>query len=71
MSVTFRLRQGVRSHSGGVFDVEALLANFGRVKDQRTGGGLYSRLGDWVSAEKVAATTVRIRFSKPHPDYLA
>jgi peptide/nickel transport system substrate-binding protein len=71
MSVMFRLRQGVRTHSGGVFDVDALLANFRRVKDQRTGGGLYSRLGDWASAEKVSATAVRIRFSKPHPDYLA
>lgn len=71
MSVMFQLRQGVRTHSGGTFDAEALLANFRRVKDQRTGGGLYSRLSDWVSAEKVSAGGVRVRFAKPHPDYLA
>jgi len=71
LSATFRLREGVRTHSGGAFDAEALLANFRRVKDKATGGGLFSRLQDWTSAEKLDAVTVRFRFSQPHPDYLA
>jgi peptide/nickel transport system substrate-binding protein len=70
-SAIFRLREGVRTHSGGVFDAEALIANFKRIKDKATGGGIFSRLQDWTSAEKLDATTVRFRFSRPHPDYLA
>jgi peptide/nickel transport system substrate-binding protein len=71
LSVVFRLRQGVRTHSGGAFDADALLANFRRVKDPKTGGGLFSRLSDWAAAEKVSSHGVRVRFAKPHPDYLA
>ncbi len=70
-SAVFRLREGVRTHSGGAFDAEALLANFRRVKDKATGGGLFSRLEDWTGAEKLDARTVRFRFARPRPDYLA
>ncbi len=71
MSAVFRVRQGVRTHLGGTFDADALLANFRRTKERTTGGGLFSRLGDWTSAEKLDSHGVRFRFSKPHPDYLA
>lgn len=70
-SAVFRLRAGVRTHSGGTFDADALLANFRRVKDKATGGGLFSRLEDWTDAEKVDGRTVRFRFARPRPDYLA
>jgi peptide/nickel transport system substrate-binding protein len=70
-SATFRLRDGVRTHSGGGFDAEALLANFQRIKDKATGGGLFSRLEDFTAADKVDARTVRFRFARPRPDYLA
>jgi peptide/nickel transport system substrate-binding protein len=70
-SAVFRLREGVRTHSGGVFDADALIANFKRIKDKATGGGIFSRLQDWTAAEKLDAVTVRFRFSQPHPDYLA
>lgn len=70
-SCVFKLRDGVRTHSGGAFDAEALVANFRRIKDKATGGGLFSRLEDWTAAEKLDATTVRFRFARPHPDYLA
>jgi len=71
MGVVFRLQDSVRTHSGGAFGADALIANFHRTKDKATGGGLYSRLGDWEAAERVDARTVRFRFSHPHPDYLA
>ncbi len=71
MSVVFRLREGVRTHSGGTFGADALIANFRRTKDKATGGGLFSRLGDWASVDALDARTVRFRFSHPHPDYLA
>jgi len=71
MSVVFRLRAGIRTHSGGNFNAEALIANFRRVKDRTTGGGLFSRLADWTAAEPLDGQTVRFRFSRPHPDYLA
>jgi peptide/nickel transport system substrate-binding protein len=71
MSAVFRLREGVRTHSGGLFDADALMANFKRIKDKATGGGIFSRLQDWTSAEKLDPTTVRFRFGQPHPDYLA
>jgi peptide/nickel transport system substrate-binding protein len=70
-SAVFRLREGVRTHSGGTFDAEALIANFKRIKDKTTGGGIFSRLQDWSAAEKLDPVTVRFRFSQPHPDYLA
>jgi ABC-type transport system substrate-binding protein len=70
-SAVFRLRDGVRTHSGGTFDAEALLANFRRIKDKATGGGLFSRLEDFTAAEKLDGRTVRIRFARPRPDYLA
>src|SRR2546428_632589 len=70
-SATFRLRDGVRTHSGGGFDAEALLANFQRIKDKATGGGLFSRLEDFTAADKLDARTVRFRFARPRPDYLA
>src|SRR5262245_57638122 len=35
-SAVFRLRERVRTHSGGVFEAEALLANFQRIKDKQT-----------------------------------
>src|SRR5215469_4874248 len=71
MGVVFRLRDGARTHSGGTFGADALIANFRRTKDKATGGGLYSRLADWESADRLDARTVRFRFSRPHPDYLA
>ncbi len=71
MSLVFRVRQGVRTHSGGTFDADALLANFRRTKDRTTGGGLFSRLADWASAEKLDSHGVRFRLSRPHPDFLA
>jgi len=71
MSVVFRLRDGIRTHSGGIFNAEALIANFRRTKTQTTGGGLFSRLEDWVAADALDARTVRFRFSRAHPDYLA
>jgi peptide/nickel transport system substrate-binding protein len=71
LSVTFRLREGLRTHSGGAFDAEGLLANFQRIKDKATGGGLFSRLEDFQAAEKLDARTVRIRLARPRPDYLA
>ena len=71
MSVVFRLRDGVRTHSGGTFGADALIANFRRTKDKATGGGLFSRLADWDAADRLDARTVRFRFSHPHPDYLA
>jgi peptide/nickel transport system substrate-binding protein len=71
MSAVFRLREGVRTHSGGVFDADALIANFKRIKDKATGGGLFSRLEDWTAAERLDARTVRFRFAGPRPDYLA
>jgi ABC-type transport system substrate-binding protein len=71
MGAVFRLRSGVRTHSGGVFNADALVANFHRVKSQSTGGGLYSILQDWVAADPLDARTVRFHFAKPHPDYLA
>jgi peptide/nickel transport system substrate-binding protein len=71
MSVVFRLRDGVRTHSGGTFGADALIANFRRTKEKATGGGLFSRLADWESADRVDARSVRFRFSHPHPDYLA
>ncbi len=70
-SAVFRLRPGVVTHSGAPFDAEALLANFRRIKDKATGGGLFSRLEDWTAAEKVDGRTVRFRFARPRPDYLA
>ena len=70
-SVVFRLRPGVVTHSGGAFDADALLANFRRIKDKATGGGLFSRLEDFTAAEKLDGRTVRIRFARPRPDYLA
>ncbi len=71
MSVVFRLRDGVRTHSGGTFGADALIANFRRTKDKATGGGLFSRLADWEAADRLDARTVRFRFAHPHPDYLA
>src|SRR5581483_6568635 len=71
LSATFRLRPGLRTHSGGAFDAEGLLANFQRIKDKTTGGGLFSRLQDFQAAEKLDGRTVRIRFAQPRPDYLA
>ena len=70
-SATFKLRENVRTHSGGTFDADALLANFQRVKDKTTGGGLFSRLEDFTAAEKLDARTVRVRFARPRPDFLA
>ncbi len=70
-SAVFRLRDGVKTHSGGAFDADALLANFQRIKDKATGGGLFSRLEDFTAAEKVDNRTVRIRFARPRPDFLA
>ena len=70
-SVTFRLRESVRTHSGGAFDADALIANFQRVKDKATGGGLFSRLEDFTAADKLDARTVRFRFARPRPDCLA
>ena len=70
-SGVFRLRQNVRTHSGALFTADSLIANFRRVKDRTTGGGLFSRLEDWTAAEPLDARTVRFRFSRPHPDYLA
>ena len=70
-SATFKLRENVRTHSGGTFDADALLANFQRVKDKTTGGGLFSRLEDFTAAEKLDARTVRFRFARPRPDFLA
>jgi len=70
-SVVFRLRDGVRTHSGGTFGADALIANFRRTKEKATGGGLFSRLTDWRRPTRVDARTVRFRFSRPHPDYLA
>jgi peptide/nickel transport system substrate-binding protein len=70
-SAVFRLRERVRTHSGGVFDADALLANFQRIKNKETGGGLFSRLEDFSAAEKVDARTVRFRFARPRPDCLA
>jgi peptide/nickel transport system substrate-binding protein len=71
LSAVFRIRDGVRTHSGGTFDAEAVLANFRRIKDKATGGGLFSRLQDFAAAERVDARTVRFRFARPRPDYLA
>jgi peptide/nickel transport system substrate-binding protein len=71
MGATFRLREHVRTHSGGTFDADALLANFRRVKDKATGGGLFSRLEDFTAADKLDARTVRFRFARPRPDFLA
>lgn len=71
LSATFRLRPGLRTHSGGVFDADGLLANFQRIKDKTAGGGLFSRLQDFQAAEKLDGRTVRIRFAQPRPDYLA
>jgi peptide/nickel transport system substrate-binding protein len=71
MSVVFRVRQGVKTHSGGNFDADALLANFRRTKDRTTGGGLFSRLADWTSAEKLDSHGVRFRLARPRADYLA
>jgi peptide/nickel transport system substrate-binding protein len=70
-SATFKLRENVRTHSGGTFDADALLANFQRVKDKTTGGGLFSRLEDFTAADKLDARTVRFRFARPRPDFLA
>ena len=70
-SATFKLRENVRTHSGGAFDADALLANFQRVKDKATGGGLFSRLEDFTAADKLDARTVRFRFARPRPDFLA
>ncbi len=70
-SVVFRLREGLRTHSGGTFGADALIANYRRTKDKTTGGGLFSRLADWEAADRLDARTVRFRFSRPHPDYLA
>jgi peptide/nickel transport system substrate-binding protein len=70
-SATFKLREHVRMHSGGTFDADALLANFQRVKDKTTGGGLFSRLEDFTAADKLDARTVRFRFARPRPDFLA
>ena len=70
-SATFKLRENVRTHSGGTFDADALLANFQRVKDKATGGGLFSRLEDFTAADKLDARTVRFRFARPRPDFLA
>ena len=71
LSVTFRLRDGLKTHSGGAFNADGLLANFQRVKDKATGGGLFSRLEDFSSAEKLDARTVRFKLARPRPDYLA
>ena len=71
MSVVFRLRDGIRTHSDGTFGADALIANFRRTKDKATGGGLFSRLADWEAADRLDERTVRFRFSHPHPDYLA
>jgi peptide/nickel transport system substrate-binding protein len=70
-SATFRLRENVRTHSGGAFDADAVLANFQRVKDKATGGGLFSRLEDFTAADKLDARSVRFRFARPRPDFLA
>ena len=70
-SATFKLRENVRTHSGGAFDADALIANFQRVKDKATGGGLFSRLEDFTAADKLDARTVRFRFARPRPDFLA
>jgi peptide/nickel transport system substrate-binding protein len=69
-SAVFRLRAGVRTHSGGTFNADSLIANFHRVKTQATGGGLYSILQDWQTADRLDDRTVRFHFSRPHPDYL-
>jgi peptide/nickel transport system substrate-binding protein len=71
MSVTFRLRDNVRTHSGGAFDADALIANFRRVKDKATGGGLYSRMEDFTAADKLDGRTVRFTLARSRPDVLA
>ena len=40
-------------------------------KDKATGGGLFSRLEDFTAADKLDARTVRFRFARPRPDFLA
>jgi len=67
-SVTLKLRGGVKFHSGGTLDAEAVAANFKKASDPRLGKNLFPTMSivqDWTVVDP---STIRLNFKNPVPE---
>lgn len=68
LSLTLRLRQGVKFHNGRELTAEDVVANLKRAKDKATGGHLFNMTQTVESAEALDTYTVKITYSGPTPE---
>jgi peptide/nickel transport system substrate-binding protein len=67
-SVTLTLRQGVKFHSGGPLNAEAVAANFKKANDPKLGKNVYPTMSivqDWTVVD---AGSIRLNFKAPVPE---
>jgi peptide/nickel transport system substrate-binding protein len=67
---TFRLRHGLTFHDGRKLDADAIVWNFHRIADSRTGSILGPDYSGLEKVEAIAADTVAFRFAEPFPAFL-
>lgn len=67
-SVTLKLRDDVKFHSGGAFDAEAVSVNLKKCADPAKGKNVYATMGivqDWTVVDP---RTIRVNFKAPVPE---
>jgi peptide/nickel transport system substrate-binding protein len=67
-SVTVVLRKGVKFHSGGAVDAEAVAANFKKAADPKLGKNLYPTMSIVEKWTVVDPSTIRLDFKNPAPE---
>jgi peptide/nickel transport system substrate-binding protein len=66
LSITFKLRRGVRFHDGTPFNAQAVKATFDRLQSRELNSPGASWLGPLSRTEAVDESTIRLVFSRPY-----
>jgi peptide/nickel transport system substrate-binding protein len=70
LKVTFKIRSGLKFHSGDVLDAAAIKAVYDTIKDPASGSGLASLFTPVTSIDAPDATTVVLNMANPYYDVL-
>jgi peptide/nickel transport system substrate-binding protein len=68
LSITFKLRSGVKFHSGKDLTAQDVVANIERARVEETGGNIFAKVQTIAAVEAPDASTVVVTFSSPTPN---
>jgi ABC-type transport system substrate-binding protein len=71
MSLTMKLRPNIKTHSGGLFDANAVKANLKRARTKETGSWMYTLLEAWDDIEVLDQRTFTVKFKAPNAGWFA